>query len=863
MSTAEEQLNEISALVLTFKVEEGQRLMMGLLDNFEIAEIKRLDSEIRAVIALFFPKRRLHLLRVLEARVRRIPSPGEAKNALSPRPKDLSLTTSSESGKPFRESPAPNIVQPVSQSSTDKLGVSAVPLEPTSKREKSTSRRKHDNHAVSLARELRLKFVELSMEHIFEWKTFYRDAVEEMFGRVESALRDSSNPTDICYTVTREFSEHAQQIFGKGFTHLTENELRPATEATSKALKGFQRFLELPLESYSSRAINAITRRDAQAVRGTCSAMLTGILEGFGQMQFGKDRGWKLLPQHPRTWAHYLGFLTGSDIDRLETEIAASPLRDGIRASVTPVIRALDQIIADCENEAGYLPGLGQYNSDSRRLEISLLLPQSVESKRYLEVHCYLQPSHVGQAQLTESASRGAALITAPLRPDLQDWIDAHELLRTLVINTTPTRQSRIEEFAQRATEILRFEVARHSASNTLHATLKYNYPRDFPLRNPVLDTYFHVHRASVRNLLRSFDSRNGVRLWCSVRRSGKTTATSDLGDSVGNSVIVNQTMDDVGQHANAGMFAEAFGEALESAKQISSSFFKNTVARCCPQRQSLETRVVFVLDEYETLFARMGAALKRDRELRYTIVQPLLNQMVSFSRENLLVFIGQRPDAHFIIMDQNQLSPYVEQDPFPLFAHTVGATNSEFRNLLNKILTSRTSFDDSFVDATYAETGGHPWLTVNLLVDFFDWMIQEKRPVTTLHFTEEDLFNFGEQRLKTGWIGVCEEYALFREYISQVLSKYGEDWDPWLHAVYAVMRRIVQENPTTMACSRGRFEAIVNELLLPQEFGYEADYLLSTAAPANFLSFDQESVAPRIRLMARISLAAYPRVTA
>ena len=212
--------------------------------------------------------------------------------------------------------------------------------------------------------------------------------------------------------------------------------------------------------------------------------------------------------------------------------------------------------------------------------------------------------------------------------------------------------------------------------------------------------------------------------------------------------------------------------------------------------------------------------------------------------------------------MDQNQLSPYVEQDAFPLFEHTAGATNSEFRNLLGKVLSNRTNFDESFADAVYLETGGHPWLTVKVLVDFFDWLIQQRRSARELQFTQADFDAFSVTRLTTDWIAICEEYTLFRTYITQMLSKEGRDWEPWLHAVYATMRRIVQESPERMECSRDDFARIVEELRLPQDFGYQANELLSTAVPSNFLSFDGYRVRPRIPLMARISIAAHPKTS-
>ena len=50
------------------------------------------------------------------------------------------------------------------------------------------------------------------------------------------------------------------------------------------------------------------------------------------------------------------------------------------------------------------------------------------------------------------------------------------------------------------------------------------------------------------------------------------------------------------------------------------------------------------------------------------------------FSHENLLVFPGQEPGKHFILMDQNQIAPYVRPEPFPLFEHASGKDEFEAR---------------------------------------------------------------------------------------------------------------------------------------------------------------------------------------
>jgi hypothetical protein len=276
----------------------------------------------------------------------------------------------------------------------------------------------------------------------------------------------------------------------------------------------------------------------------------------------------------------------------------------------------------------------------------------------------------------------------------------------------------------------------------------------------------------------------------------------------------------------------------------------KLTIAECSQVSAPESQRFIFVLDEYETLFERMRLAVKRDKELRYTVVQPLLNQFVAFARDNLVVFIGQRPDAHFILMDQNQLSPYVQQDPFPLFEHDRDG-GGEFQDLVRKILTERVTFDPGFIESVYAETGGHPYLTVSVLVCFVDWLIQTRRSAAALHFQEADFASFAEARLTPSVVSTAPEYMLFRQIVSQALADGAEN--PWLHAVYTCLRYFGESRSASMLMTREAFESLVANVVAPQH-GYTADQLLSTASLANFLVFDHGSVQPRIRLLAKIA---------
>jgi hypothetical protein len=696
------------------------------------------------------------------------------------------------------------------------------------------------------------RFAELSERHIFQWSTFYRDFLGPLFPQIVSLLDESTDRVGLARRIRAQFAAHANEIFVKGHDHVTRK--GGGAAATTKSLAGLQRFLELPIEFYSAFAMSMASKRNAFALRTACSAMLAGILDGYGDARFGDQRGWQLLPRYPRSWTHYVGFLSAGDLGAAIASLEPGNIRDGIAESVAPVASALDALIAEHPDEYSALPSLGQFDWNERRLDISLHRASRGGGTKQLEIQCYLDIGYTNASRLEEAANRGVALIVAPLRPDVQELIEAHDTLRGTVVNSLP-RAAATEAAGSRALKILRYAISRCAEASSAWTPLEYNFARDFPLHNPFLSRYFHVYRASVRSLLMNFEKRNGVRLWCSVRRSGKTTACFDLGTTSGHSMVISQTCDGTHQREESDLFYRLVTEALDSGRQIPANFFLDAVERCSPGRRPSDSRYVFVLDEYETLFERLQLRVRRDKEVRYALAQPLLNQMVAFSRENLLVFMGQRPDAHFIIMEQNQLSAYVEQDSFPLFTNESG--RSEFRELLRKVLTDRVDIDDQFVAEVFRETAGHPFLTVKVLVHMFDWLIEQKRSVHDLRLTGADFQEFTAKRLTTTAIGTSKEYDFFREAINEAVDEHGKRDAPWLHSIYSVMQRLALNHPEELRCTRAEFAAIVDELRVAEYTGSSTEDLLRTGAQANFLSFDDQFVQPKIRLLARVSLAA------
>src|SRR5262249_16266144 len=141
-------------------------------------------------------------------------------------------------------------------------------------------------------------------------------------------------------------------------------------------------------------------------------------------------------------------------------------------------------------------------------------------------------------------------------------------------------------------------------------------------------------------------------------------------------------------------------------------------------------TKTIFILDEYEQLFGQLRGAARNDEYLEYTVAHPLFDQIASFARHNLVVFLGQEPDAHFVLMVHNQVSPVLRQEHFPVFEHKPESDQSEFYQFLRRVLSEHVTCEPRFVDAVFGETSGHPYLTVNMMVEMFDWLTARRRRV-------------------------------------------------------------------------------------------------------------------------------------
>lgn len=687
---------------------------------------------------------------------------------------------------------------------------------------------------------------DLANRHIFQWTTFYRDTLSRYFDDFLIVMDSNEKAKPWLNLMKASLVHHATEIFQRGYRYQLDHNDARSHYAITKSLTGLQRFLDLPLEFYSTRLSGAHHAEGAIQLRQLCSAMVSGILIGYSNAKLDQG-GRKVLPRFSGSWAHVLPFLTADDLRELTVNLEPGVLTDGIHDTVLPFVSALDVLLTK-DPAAAPLPALSQYSDGNRRLEVSLQLPPKSLGSRRVEILCFLEERHVDRLLIEEAAGRAVGLVIAPLRADLRTELLSVERLSDIVVATGGTER----EVPHKIVALLEDHIYETTLTSG-NRTIDFNVAAQFPLESGFLSRYSHVYRASVRRLMQSFERRNGARLWCSVRRSGKTTAcASDLGSTSAQSVVVAQTCDYTGQIADGGVFYRKIQEALASGRMLAEEFVNSAVSECLIAPP--DTRVVLVLDEYETLFGALRTSMASNPQLRYTVVQPLLNQLVAFTRDNLLIFVGQRPDAHWILTDQNQLSPVVMQDPFPLFAHgPASAGESEFHELVRKIMTGHVALDPQFVDQVFAETGGHPFLTGKLLVSFCEWLIDNQRPASSLAPVKPELFlEFAASGLGHAAIAHNHQYEMFRKAATDHLSPLGRETEPWLHAVYTILRNLVLSSPNTFSVSLDQFTELAertSDLVSPED-------LLSTASRANFLIHEAGLVRPRIPLLGRIAAA-------
>lgn len=694
---------------------------------------------------------------------------------------------------------------------------------------------------------------ELSDLHIFQWPTYYRDWIGDTIDKLLTMLPEPRERALIEFQ--DRIAKHSKEIFEKGFAFKVHEQRRAEDAAHATALSGVQRFADLAVEHYSGGAIKETRGARRVALRRAISCLLTGIISGFVGCNFNTKTGAQVLASSHVSWFHYLTFIDSDGVSRLAIEFGEGSVGLTLLRLIKPLACALDSCAA-MATASNPLPQLSQYFHEKRRLEVLCVSSSAMRAGGKAEVFALLDTEFPPLSDLKEAEVRDVALVICSLKADVARSAQA-ERIQEKIVDTNETNQT-AAQFEQRACAILSGAFSRLS-QGLGDTVLEHNFAKAFPLNNPFQAKYFHVVRKSVRNLLQEIEGRNGVRLWCSARRSGKTTACNDLSGSLASSETVFQTCEVLKEDDISGRLYGRLVDHIQDQRPIGKRFLTDIIDEV-RQGSGQAGRIVLVIDEYETLFGRLQGAVNYQPDLKYSIAFPLLDQLVVFARENMVILVGQQPNAHFVFMDQNKLSAYVTQDSFPLFDHRVGSTVGEFIDLLAKVLSERFSFTASFADKLFEETRGHPYLTVNLLVSIVHWLITTKTQVSDIRFDNGLLTSYFEAELTLPKIALNTEYRFFLEAASDAMGDNGRISNSWLWSVYRAMRMFVAEYGAQGRCTVAEFSRSYDRLGLDSG-GISALDLLRTGDDANFFKVEAGNlVGVGIPLLARITAAATPR---
>jgi hypothetical protein len=206
------------------------------------------------------------------------------------------------------------------------------------------------------------------------------------------------------------------------------------------------------------------------------------------------------------------------------------------------------------------------------------------------------------------------------------------------------------------------------------------------------------------------------------------------------------------------------------------------------------------------------------------------------------------------ILPAQNQLSPLVKQSNVPLFEHIKGATTTEFTLFLKRVLTEQLPFDSAFSDAVYVETSGHPYLTVNMMVDFCDWMIEKNYSANRTALEASDFQSFVTDRLNVESLKRSSHYKFFVNMLGQYASEQGRRDEPWLSVITRVLQEIARKRPGNFTCTANIFQDLAEPLASSIHMTVGA--LETSGKVSNFLESKDGHIKPGVRLMARLAAA-------
>lgn len=701
---------------------------------------------------------------------------------------------------------------------------------------------------------LRDQFDELSKWHIFQWSTYYRDELRGIMA-VTVRLLNSGGNADIAFElIGRLVREHSKEIFSKGYSFVSAQDWATSELAISKSLAGLRAFLDLPVEIYADESSRISSPKDCRILRRVTSRMLAGIIIGFTETSLGKASASELLQRTIKSWAPALPLLEATDFDRINEALELDRLAPLLGRPLRVLIRALDE--ASAKSSVDPVVVMSAFvNLDDASIDMTLRPTSDSSDTKPLEIAILSGKTDTVRHQIEQRVKLGyIACVTE--KPASTYW--GGKFVPKSIADIVVPVPDGISDAPSFLLERLRLRFYESSVVIPPSTPLRTNIAERFPLENPTLLTFFRVQRPSIRALETVLSTRTGVLLWCSVRRSGKTTGVSELANAIQEKSAVFQRCELTGIDKSSRMLFERVCDALDNLQPLPRDFLRRLVAQAAPMGVAQARGSILILDEYDRLFGRLRAAGRRNEDARHLVIQPLLDQLVEYATENLLILLGQQPNAHYIFMDQNQLSAYVQQEPYPLFSHEQGASHGEFWELISRTFQQTLRFDPSFANAIYDETGGHPFLTVNLLRHYVDWLISIGVIPSKVTLTRSQFEEFAVMHLNTRSISLCRHYEYFRSAASEALSKDGASDSPWVHTSYSLVRELgLHGVGAKMEVDRNMIEEELTRVLDRVGLsGFTCESFVVSAAQSNFVEVWGDMIAAKIPLLARIAAA-------
>ncbi|MFJ3315565.1 hypothetical protein ACIPLR_09420 [Herbaspirillum huttiense] len=790
--TIEALLAEVEENLSRQRIQNAQELLKIILQQCSQVDLRRLHDPVLEIIDRFLPKRRRDLKEIFKIR----------------------------------------------------LGINedVIPQPPASAPGKASK-----NFATSLDE----RFDELRDWRIFQWSTYYKDELRSLTAETVQLLRTPIDPDEIFNLIGSVISRHAKEIFTHGFDYVMSQRGSTKDAAMVKSLGGVRSFLELPVEIYADESSRITEPKDCRTLRRITSRMLSGILTGFLDANFGGVDPVELLCRTAKTWIQILPLVELDDLEKINEKISLDSIAPLLGRPLRLLAQELDHASKMSSIDAIVITSV-IVNINDELLEVTLRPPADSSDTKPLELAILSGDGPSVKFLIEQRVKRGYIACVTPKSANFY-WrgsFPTREVKEILV--EMPEENNGLGFLLTR----LRLRFYENKIVLKTGVPLRTNIAERFPLESPKLLTFFRVERPSIRALHTTLSTRTGVLLWCSVRRSGKTIGVSELADGIAGRRAVFQRCELTGGEKASRMLFEQVSDKLEKMEPLPREFLRDVIANAAPMGLHQDRGSILIVDEYDRLFGLLRVFGRRNEDARQLIIQPLLDQFVEFATENLLILLGQQPNAHYIFMDQNQLSAYVQQEPYPLFSHEMTSHESEFHELVRRTFQNTLQFDTTFVDAIYEETGGHPFLAINLLRDFVDWLIARKVIPNLTTLTRELFLEYSAIGLTTTAIGKSRHYQYFKEAASEALSEDGITQGPWIYAAYKLLRQLAINSVShqTLMNQSEIEEFVASTLLHAKLSSYTTHSFLASAAESNFIEFSEEQIKAKIPLLARIS---------